>query len=113
MSGNKKRLRGSSRNTKSKKKRVHGESSSRGEASKGQEEQWDVNVWLQWWTAERKKKATKKALLQVAKDEKEFSRSKAVVAEEEDDSSDVPFDGLSYKDAHLAFDREKSPKLDH
>ncbi|PWA95456.1 hypothetical protein CTI12_AA050630 [Artemisia annua] len=88
MSGNKKRSRGSSRNTKSKKKRVHGESSSRGEA--GQEEQWDVNV---------------------AKDEKEFSRSEAVVAEEEDDSSDVPFDGLSYEDAHLAFDREKSPKL--
>ncbi|PWA81955.1 hypothetical protein CTI12_AA102350 [Artemisia annua] len=111
MSGNKKRLRGSSHNTKSKKKRFHGESSSRGEA--GQKEQWDVNAWLQWWTAERKKKATKKALLQVAKDEKEFSRSKAVVAEEEDDSSDVPFNGLSYEDAHLAFDREKSPKLDH
>ncbi|PWA37212.1 hypothetical protein CTI12_AA592760 [Artemisia annua] len=83
MSENKNRLRGSSRNTKSKKKRVLGESSSRREA--GQEEQWDVNVWLQWWTAERKKKATKKALLQVAKDEKEFSRSKAIVAEKEDE----------------------------
>ncbi|PWA46056.1 hypothetical protein CTI12_AA512530 [Artemisia annua] len=95
----------------SRKKCVHRESSSRGEACKGQEEQWDLNVWLQWWTAERKKKATKKTRIQLAKDEKEFSRSKAVIAEEEDESSDVPFDGLSYEDAHLAFDREKSPKL--
>jgi hypothetical protein len=53
-----------------------------------------------------KKKATQKALLKVAKDEKEFSRSKAVVAEEEDDSTEVPLDVLCYKDAHLAFDRE-------
>ncbi|PWA61422.1 hypothetical protein CTI12_AA372070 [Artemisia annua] len=110
MSGNKKRLRGSSSNTKSKNKRVHGESSSRGEA--GKEERWDLNVWLQWWTTKRKEKATKKARIQLAKDEKEFSRSKAVGAEEEDDSSDVPFDGLAYEDARLAFDREKSPKLD-
>ena len=51
------------------------------------------------------------ALRQLAKDEKEFRRSKAIVVEDEDDMSDVSLDGLSYEDAHLAFDREKSPKL--
>ncbi|PWA44347.1 hypothetical protein CTI12_AA527230 [Artemisia annua] len=86
MSGNKKRLRGSSRR----------------------------NVFMESLPAVEKQegKSNKKTRIQLAKDEKEFSRSKAVVAEEEDDSSDVPFDGLSYEDARLAFDREKSPKLD-
>ncbi|PWA64610.1 hypothetical protein CTI12_AA340600 [Artemisia annua] len=94
------------------KKRVHGESSSRGEEDKGQEEELDINVLLQWLNDERKKKAAKEASIHLAKDEKEFSRSKALVAHEEDDSTDVSLDGLSYEEAHLAFDREKSPKLD-
>ena len=78
----------------------------------GQEEELDINVLLQWLHDERKKKAAKKAKVLLAKDEKEFSRAKALVAHEEDDSTDVSLDGLSYKEAHLAFDREKSPKLD-
>ena len=80
----------------------------------GEEEQWDVNVYLKWWEAKKKKIAAKKALLQLAKDEREFSRfrSKAVDVKEEDEASDVSLDGLSYEDAHLAFDIEKSPKLD-
>ena len=77
----------------------------------GKEEQWDINVWLEWWTAERKKKAKKIALRQLAKDDKEFRSSKAVAVEDEDEMSDVSLDGLSYEDAHLSFDREKSPKL--
>ncbi|PWA40053.1 hypothetical protein CTI12_AA566150 [Artemisia annua] len=70
MSRNKKRLRGSSRNTKSKKKRVHGESSSRGEA--GQEEQWDVNVWLQWGRQKGRKKQPKKLYFRLLKMRKSF-----------------------------------------
>jgi hypothetical protein len=31
---------------------------------------------------------------------------------DDDDLSDVEFDGLNYEDAHVAFDPEKSPKLD-
>ncbi|PWA98555.1 hypothetical protein CTI12_AA017280 [Artemisia annua] len=110
MSGNKKRSRGYSTNKKSKKKRVHGKSSSRGE--EGQEEELDINVLLQWFDDQRKKKAAKKAKILLAKDEKEFSRSKALVAHEEDDSTDVSLDGLDYEEAHLAFDWEKYPKLD-
>ena len=78
----------------------------------GQEEELDINALLQWLHDERKKKAAKKAKVLLAKDEKEFSRGKALVAHEEDESIDVSLDGLSYKEAHLAFDMEKSPKLD-
>ncbi|PWA48631.1 hypothetical protein CTI12_AA490020 [Artemisia annua] len=91
------------------KKRVHGESSSHGE--EGQEKELDINVLLKWFDDERKKKAAKEAKKLLAKDEKEFSRSKALVVHEEDDFSDVSLDGLDYEEAHLAFDKEKSPKF--
>lgn len=71
-----------------------------------------MNVWLQWWTAEKKKKASKQALLQLAKDEKEYGRTKACEPEDEEEYDDVSLDGLDYKVAHKAFDPEKSPKLD-
>ncbi|PWA89828.1 hypothetical protein CTI12_AA099930 [Artemisia annua] len=109
MSGNKRRSRGSSRNKKSKKQRVHGESSSRGQEA--QEEELDINVLLKWFEDERKKKAARKAKKLLAKDEKEFSRSKALVVHEEDEFSDVSLDGLDYEEAHLAFDKENSPKF--
>ena len=37
---------------------------------------------------------------------------KAYKTLDDDDLSDVEFDGLDYEDAHVAFDPEKSPKLD-
>ncbi|PWA75044.1 hypothetical protein CTI12_AA246400 [Artemisia annua] len=91
------------------KQRVHGESSSRGQEA--QEEELDINVLLKWFEDERKKKAARKAKKLLAKDEKEFSRSKALVVHEEDEFSDVSLDGLDYEEAHLAFDKENSPKF--
>lgn len=70
-----------------------------------------MEVYLKWWEAKKKRIAAKKALQVLAQDEREFSRSRSK-AVQEDEAEDVSLDGLSYEDAHLAFDNEKSPKLD-
>ena len=69
---------------------------------------WVVDGW-------KKEVATKQVLLQLAKDEKEYVLSKAYIGLDEGDSTDVACDGfgLDYKDAHLVFDPEKSPKLNY
>ena len=61
------------------------------------------------------------SIKQHAEDEKEYKTTKkpslkqhpkAYKTLDDDDLSDVEFDGLDYEDAHVAFDPEKSPKLD-
>ena len=79
----------------------------------------------------KNKASLKKASLQLIQDEKEYCKdedesgeyeeedvgSKPYVAkvedEKEDDLTNVALDSLEYKDAHLAFDPEKSPKFDN
>ena len=81
----------------------------------------DGNAWYNWWAAERKKAGKTQSIKQHAEDEKEYKATKkpslkqhpkAYKTLDDDDLSDVEFDGLDYEDAHVAFDPEKSPKLD-
>ena len=67
----------------------------------------DGNAWYNWWAAERKKAGKTQSIKQHAKDEKEYK-----TLDDDDDLSDVEFDGLDYEDAQVAFDPEKFPKLD-
>lgn len=80
----------------------------------------DGNAWYNWWAAERKKAGKIQSIKQHAEDEKEYKTTKkpslkqhpkAYKTLDDDDLSDVEFDGLDYEDAHVAFDPEKSPKL--
>ena len=90
---------------------VEGEGSSRSTSKKKAAKsvkkfKLDGNAWYNWWAAEDEKeyKATKKPSLK--------QHPKAYKTLDDDDLSDVEFDGLDYEDAHVAFDQEKSPKLD-
>ena len=64
----------------------------------------------------RKKAAQKASLLQLAKDEREFKRTKKSVGcfEEDEapcDSDEERAEPIEYKNMHLSFDPEKSPKF--
>ncbi|PWA34496.1 hypothetical protein CTI12_AA619570 [Artemisia annua] len=79
---------------------------------------FDINEWYEWWSSGRKEAARKASLRQIAKDEKEFKRSKPRVGSvEEEDAADVGFSSeeedivIDYDNLHLAFDPEKSPKF--
>ena len=85
----------------------------------GKEEKvFDINEWYEWWSSGRKEAARKASLHQIAKDEKEFKRSKSRVGSVEEDAADVRFSSeeaedivIDYDNLHLAFDPEKSPKF--
>ncbi|PWA78396.1 hypothetical protein CTI12_AA215480 [Artemisia annua] len=115
MAGNKKRTRPVSfKKKRSKKPRFEGES------SKGKEEKvFHINEWYEWWSSGRKEAARKASSRQIAKDEKEFKRSKPWVGSMEEDAADVGFLSdekdviIDYDNLHLTFDPEKSLKFNY
>ena len=79
---------------------------------------FNFEEWYAEWISGRKEAARKASLLQIAKDEAEYNRSKPRVASVEEDADDDGFlseeerlDAIEYENVHLAFDPEKSPKF--
>ena len=70
---------------------------------------FNFEEWYAEWSSGRKEAARKASLLQIAKDEAEYKRSKPRVASVEEDADDDGF--FCEENVHLAFDPEKSPKF--
>ena len=79
---------------------------------------FNIEEWYAEWCSERKQAARKASMLQNAKLDAEFRRTKPRVASVKKDADD---DGvfseeersepIDYNNVHLAFDPEKSPKF--
>ncbi|PWA89338.1 hypothetical protein CTI12_AA111960 [Artemisia annua] len=124
MAGNNKRSRSVgklvNKKKRAKKPSFQGESSNVNTLEKGkeQEEVFNIEEWYAEWCAERKKAARKASMLQNAKLDAEFRRTKPRVASVKKDADDDGVfseeersDPIDYDNLHLAFDPEKSPKI--
>ena len=87
-------------------------------AGKEQQEVFNIEKWYDEWSSRRDKATRKASLLQIAKDEAEYRRSKPRFASVLEDAGDDEFcseeerlEAIEYENVHLAFDLEKTPKF--